>query len=139
VIARWLRHLPVALLVATALVQIGLARHAGLSPWLGGGFGMFSTTDTWSRRHLHLRARSPGVWREIDVPADAGPLLRRTLALPTRTHLRALAHAAALDLAGTREAITAIEVQVWAPRFDPDTLAPSSILLASLEVPLGAR
>jgi hypothetical protein len=138
VIARSLRYLPAALLVATALTQIRLARSAGLSPWLGGGFGMFSTTDTWSRRHLHLWARSPGVRREVDVPPELARLVRRALALPTPAHLRALALAAAGEATAMDEPIEAVDIEVWAPRFDRDTLAPSSVLLAALEVPLGA-
>jgi hypothetical protein len=120
-------------------MQIRLARSAGLSPWLGGGFGMFSTTDTWSRRHLHVWTRSPGVRREISVPPELGRLARRTLALPTPAHLRALALAAAGEAAATDEPIEALDIQVRAPRFDPDTLAPSSVLVAALEVPLGGR
>jgi len=48
-----LRAFPIILLIAVALHQIFLARSAALSPWSGGGFGMFSTLDHGSRRHLH--------------------------------------------------------------------------------------
>ncbi len=41
-----LRLLPPLCLIGVALVQLGLASAASLSPWLGGGFGMFSTTDS---------------------------------------------------------------------------------------------
>jgi hypothetical protein len=133
---RWLRDLPAVLLVAVACNQVWLAHVDGLSPWLGGGFGMFSTTDTWSRRHLHAWALYPGLRREVTIPPDAGRLVRRALALPTSTHLRALA--LALTEVAERDAgrPDAIELQVWAPRFDAMTLAPSSALLRSMEVPV---
>ena len=46
--------IPVALLLAVAAVQVTLARTAGLSPWKGGGFGMFSTTDDAGRRRVRV-------------------------------------------------------------------------------------
>ena len=42
---RWWWYLPAAVLIATAGRQIVLARTAHLTPWSGGGFGMFATTD----------------------------------------------------------------------------------------------
>jgi hypothetical protein len=133
---RWLRDLPAVLLVAVACSQLWLAHAEGLSPWLGGGFGMFSTTDTWSRRHLHAWALSPGVRREVEIPPEVARLVRRVLALPTPTHLRALARALAEIAEGEAGRPETVEVQVWAPRFDPETLAPSSVLLRSIEVPV---
>jgi hypothetical protein len=130
----WLRYLAPALLVAVACPQLWGARAAGLSPWLGGGFGMFSSTDSWARRHLHAWAVSPGVRREIDVPPAADRLARVTLALPTSARLRSLAVVLAADMARDVETV---ELQVWAPRFDPETLSPSSVLLRSIEVPVG--
>jgi len=131
-----LRYLPVALLVVTAVLQIILVYRAHLSPWLGGGFGMFSTTDMWTRRQRHVCARSPGVRREMSIPPQLGRMAREALALPTPAHLRRLALATAAELTDD-EPVKAIEVQIWAPRFDRETLAPSSTLLAALEVPRG--
>lgn len=44
--SRVLPFLPPLLLVAVALVQLGLAHTTSLSPWKMGGFGMFSTSDS---------------------------------------------------------------------------------------------
>jgi hypothetical protein len=46
----WPALLPVSLLVVVAGAQVTLATTAGLSPWKGGGFGMFATTDDAGRR-----------------------------------------------------------------------------------------
>jgi len=135
-------RLPAALLVAVALHQIWLARTADLNAWSGGGFGMFSTTDAWGRRHLHAWAIRPGVRREVEVPEDLRRLERRALALPDERRLRALALALAeLEADAEPEAgpPASIEIQVFASRYDPETLGPSGELLAGLSVPLGER
>ena len=131
-----LRYLAPALLVIVGCAQVWAAWTAGLSPWLGGGFGMFSTTDSWSRRHLHAWAISPGVRREIDVPPEAGRLARATLAFPTSARLRSLAGVLARDLGRD---VAAVQIQVWASRFERETLAPSSVLLRSIEVAVELR
>jgi hypothetical protein len=131
----WLRYLAPALLAAVAGAQLWTARATDLSPWLGGGFGMFSTTDSWGRRHLHVWAVSPGVRRELGVPPEAGRLARAALAQPTSARLRRLANRLARDVTLDVESVA---IQVWAPRFDPETLAPSSVLLRAVEVPVGS-
>ena len=136
----WLARLPPALLVAVALHQIGLARTADLSGWSGGGFGMFATTDAWGRRHLHAVAVRPGMRRELEVPDELRRLERRALALPDERRLRALAGALAeLERDAEPEAgpLEAIEIQVFATRYDVATLGPSGQRLAGLVVPVG--
>jgi hypothetical protein len=49
----WLdRWLVASLLVVVASVQLGLTSCAGLSPWKGGGFGMFAVIDAPATRVL---------------------------------------------------------------------------------------
>ena len=48
--ARLRATIPPALLALVACVQIGLARFTPLTPWKGGGFGMFATADGASNR-----------------------------------------------------------------------------------------
>jgi hypothetical protein len=138
-----LRALPALLLVAVALLQIWMVEKAGLSPWLGGGFGMFSTTDSWARRHLHAVALRPGLREELDVPDSLRTDVRRALALPSERHLRALARAleAIERESGDPDAapLEAIAIGVYRVRFDPATLAPSGEPIASLQVPAGAE
>ena len=43
-----------AVLCAVAAMQFGYARFATLSPWKGGGFGMFSTVDSPGARFLRI-------------------------------------------------------------------------------------
>lgn len=136
-----LAPLPAVLLVAVAGAQIALAHTASLSPWSGGGFGMFSSTDTWARRHLHAWAIRPGLRTELDVPEELAEEERRALALPDGPQLRALAaRLAAIEREqGDPDAapLEAVALQVWRVRYDAETLAPSGEMLAAVEIPAG--
>jgi hypothetical protein len=142
-LAARLRALPVWLLVAVACAQIVAAKTGTLSPWLGGGFGMFATLDSPARRHLHAVALRPGLRQELELPRSLERVVRRALGFPTPARLRALAreleaiesetgdpHAAPLE---------AISIEVYRVGFDRETLAPSGEPLASLRVPAGGE
>ena len=133
--ARWL---PSGLLVAVALLQIGLAHTAGLSPWSGGGFGMFSTTDAGQARHLHAFVIRPGIVREILVPAALEDPRKRALTLPSAGNLRALARELALLPSPDQGAASAVRIQVWRTRYGRRTLAPAGELVRALDVRLDA-
>ena len=132
----WLAYLPSTLLVAVALSQLVLAHSAALSPWAGGGFGMFSSTDAGARRHLHVFAIRPGLEIEVPPPRALGKLARRARVLPSDANLRALALEISALPSPDPGAPTSVRVEVWRTRFDPETLIPSSHMLRSLEVSL---
>jgi len=131
----WVR-LPALLLVAVALHQLWLTRHADLNAWSGGGFGMFSTIDGWGARHLHARALSPSILQEVAIPPELRDELRRTLALPSDERLAAFARALAPHVPRDLEAPESLRLDVFTRRYDPDTLAPGGVLVRSLELPL---
>jgi hypothetical protein len=128
--------LPIALLVVVATCQIALVQVAGLSPWSGGGFGMFSTLDHGSQRHLHAFLVRPGLRREVLPPASLVDAVKRALTLPTDARLHALAGALAEIPTPDHGDATAVQVQVWRTRFDSETLAPTSHILRDYVVPL---
>jgi hypothetical protein len=136
--ARRLRILPGALLILVASQQILLAHTSGLSAWSGGGFGMFSSTDAGATRHLHAFVLRPGIRREVRPPRSLAEQVRRTLTLPSDANLRALAAELADVPTPDHGPPTAVELQVWHTRFDPETLAPRSRILRAIEVPLGS-
>jgi hypothetical protein len=138
-LARRLRHLPVVLLVAVACVQVALSQTAGLTAWVGGGFGMFSTTDGWGRRHIHAWAVRPGLRRELPVGPELGRDLVRALALPDERGLRALAERLAALPSPDQGPLEAIELHVYGVRFDRETLAPAGVLLRSHTVRFDGR
>lgn len=79
-----------ALLVAVAVVHVGAVAWTDLTPWRGGGFGMFSTTDRPSMRVLRtVLETSDGTDVRVALPRETGS---RTLVLPSERVLRA--HAA---------------------------------------------
>jgi hypothetical protein len=122
--AQWL---PVLILVCVALNQQRLAHTAHLSPWSGGGFGMFSTTDAPTDRHLHVYALSPSLRRELSLPAALEEEGRRALSLPSERRLHKLAGEIRASL--KVPATTGIEIHVWATRYNPGDLRPGSYLL----------
>ncbi len=130
------RLVPALLLVVVATHQLYLSANVGLSPWSGGGFGMFSTTDAGATRHLHAFVIRPGIEREIRVPEALRDRERRALTLPSDANLRALASALAELPTPDHGLATGVRIQVWRTRFDPNTLAPISSIHRALVVPL---
>lgn len=83
------------LLCAVALNQLRLVHSASLSPWKGGGFGMFATVDSPGARFLRIDL----VGRDREIPVAVPESLRSRLqeirAIPTRERADALARALA--------------------------------------------
>lgn len=131
---RWVRFVPAFLLAVVAAHQFYLSATAGLSPWSGGGFGMFSTTDAGANRHLHAFVLRPGIEREVPVPEALRALEQRTLTLPSDANLRALALALADLPTPDHGDATGVRIQVWRTRFDPNTLVPVGAIHRALNV-----
>ena len=88
---RLLPYLPPLALAVVAGAQFALAHSAPLSPWKGGGFGMFSTQDQPRSRTLRLHLLTDeGAFVVMD---DRGPESLR--AWPRRVALREVAREAA--------------------------------------------
>jgi hypothetical protein len=111
---RLLRELPSALLVALACAQIGLAFGADLSPWKGGGFGMFATNDHGAFRSVRVFALAGGEARRVEIPPELRRRELRVRELPTARALRGLAEALAGDAPGAE----ALRAEVWLTEFD---------------------
>lgn len=84
-----LAYLPPAILAAVALNHIVLSRTSDLSPWKGGGFGMFATVDAPTRRFLAGHVTVDGRVLPIMLPSDdpAGDALTHALTLPSQRRL----------------------------------------------------
>ncbi len=66
---QWLRvALAPLMLCLVASRQIQTARTSDLSPWKGGGFGMFSTVDSPSARFVHAWLKTPHGEIPIEIP-----------------------------------------------------------------------
>jgi hypothetical protein len=120
-----------ALLVVLALVHVGLVYGKELTPWKGGGFGMFSTLDHEGWRVVRLLVEDGSGEEPVRVrlPPRLAADARRARILPDEAALRRLA-------AGVLEAhpeARAVHVRVLRTRFDRD-LRPHTQPLASLRV-----
>jgi hypothetical protein len=121
------RELPSIALVLLATAQIALALGAGLSPWKGGGFGMFATNDHGSFRSVRAFAIGAGGEERIVIPSDRIQQLFRVRELPNRRALRAFAR----SLATVVPDAAAIRVEVWRARFDAELHASYEKLAAA--------
>ena len=128
----WIPLLPALLLLTVALMQLELAVSHTLSPWKGGGFGMFSSTDRGHNRRLRAWVYGPERHEEVAIPA---PLVRHAtdaLVFPSPGRLEALAREIARSASFEDGRITQVRVAVWRREYDPETLEPSWVLLVEV-------
>jgi hypothetical protein len=81
---------PPALLCAVACVQIFLAMTKSLSPWKGGGFGMFSTVDSPDARFLRIYLINGDQETPVLVPDSLKTLGRKAQTIPSHELLTEL-------------------------------------------------
>lgn len=139
------------LLAAVALVQSVQVQRLDLSPWKGGGFGMFSTVDTPKARFLRLYLVIDRGEVPVPVPAELARPILEVQTLPTERRVDRLARqfAAAtwavpdlprIDLERVAEVSQSLaeELGPLAPGAGTPVIAPVPLLLyADEEVPAG--
>jgi hypothetical protein len=148
---RWLAFIAPIALTVIAIQQVVITRVERLTPWKGGGFGMFSTVD--SPGHRMTRAYLLIGGREVPVVLPRGDALERRLSQlkswPSDSRLEALATALAdrswrVDSGGTASPVddddapgsligAAVRLEVYRLYFHPDALEAERVLLASAE------
>lgn len=128
----WRSVVPVMLLLAVAATQVFLSQTAALSPWKGGGFGMFASTDGSAFRRVRIFVEADGRSEEIDLPASLEPAATRTSLFPSERRLRALADAVATRERRHDRPVTSVTVQVWATRFEDAPLQATEVQVRSL-------
>ena len=119
----WRAALPVGLLLAVATLQLTLARTAGLSPWKGGGFGMFSTTDDAGRRHVRVFVTAAERSEELAIPPSLQDLASRAAVLPTDAALSRLARGVVAREARYQRPVQSVRIETWRVEYAPRTLA----------------
>lgn len=129
---RFLTFLPVVLLVLVAVHQIILSRTDHLSPWKGGGFGMFSTTDGGASRHLRAWIETPSGATEVFPPPALRDAVSRVRELPAVTALERLARELAEHHANTAPEISSVRLELWRTTYDPESLTPRLQLLREI-------
>lgn len=79
------------LLCGVALLQIYNAHYHNLTPWKGGGFGMFSTVDSVSARYVHCYLIDGDTERAVSLPGFVSDDVRALRAAPNLTRMEQLA------------------------------------------------
>ncbi len=118
-IIRLLAYLVPALLIGVASWQQYLVRAHNLTPWKGGGFGMFSTNEGPGTRLLRAAITTSDGTFDVDIPSNLSRLARLAQAMPTEERLLALASAMARQQ-WTRAPASGPVMDVYGPRTVPE-------------------
>lgn len=128
---RVLNWLPVVLFLGMATCHLYLRYQHDLSPWLGAGFGMFSTTDSVSARQVVVYGLDAnGFGRELAIPEELSEEAKRVQALPSTVMLKRFVtklHAQRLEsdcyvISGC--VFDQYRIEIWRARYDKETLLP---------------
>lgn len=124
---------PSLLLCLIAATQMVLAPTTNLSPWKGGGFGMFASVDgtpfRWVRLYVYAAERS----EEIALPASLEDSAQRVAVWPHRRALERLARAVAAREQRRGRPVERVRVEVWRADVSP-TLDVSGRLVSDLTI-----
>jgi len=117
---------PPALLAAVAVLQIGLARTVHLTPWKGGGFGMFATLDHGAYRGVDVVVEGTGRSEALEIPPSLEAAAARAANCPSEWLLRNLARGVEARERRYEREVSRITLRAWRAEFDVDTLRPST-------------
>ena len=107
------RLVPPLLLFVVAVIQIALARTADLTPWKGGGFGMFATLDHGAYRGVDIVVDAPDRSEALEVPESLETAVARVVAYPADWLLRALAEGVAAREKRYQRPVSRVTLTVW--------------------------
>jgi hypothetical protein len=110
----------VAILLAVAAVQVVLVRSAGLTPWKGGGFGMFAAVDGGAVRSVRIVLEREGHKEELALPPSLEMDADRAAAFPRRFMLERLARRVVEREARHGRRVDTVTVEAWSATLEPD-------------------
>ena len=125
---RGIAAIPAVILLIVGCVQIGLTRTTDLSPWKGGGFGMFSTTDDGGRREVRAFVTAPERSEELALPASLEDLARRAAVQPGDRQLVRLARGIVERERRHGRPVETVRLECWRVTYAPGTLAATTVL-----------
>ena len=114
--------LPAALLMVVATTQVFLSKTAELSPWKGGGFGMFATTDGMAFRRVRIFVEADGRSEELEVAPSQEFSAARAQLFPSDRMLGGLARAVAGRERRYGRPVQIVRIEVWRTEFSPVSL-----------------
>ena len=116
------RFVPVILLIAVAMGQIVLVRAFDLTPWKGGGFGMFATLDHAAFRRVDIVVDAPDRSEALEVPPSLELIEARAASFPAPWLLTKLAEGVAARERRNGRTVARVTLTVWRTAFDRVTL-----------------
>ena len=126
---RYWTSVPAALLVAVALGQVALAHTTGLSPWKGGGFGMFASLDARPFRYVRVFVEAPERSEELAISASLEALAASAEIQPGDRQLERLARGVVARERRRQRPVVNGRIEVWRAEYAPGSLAPRVRLL----------
>ena len=129
----WRVYAPVLALIAVAVVQVVLTRTADLSPWKGGGFGMFASTDGVAFRRVRIVVEAPGRSEQLAIAPSLQAAADRAALLPSDRLLTKLAQAVAARERRHGSPVATVRIQVSRVEFGGDVLTGSERQLRTFD------
>jgi len=126
---RSLCRLPPVLLLLTFASQIVLVHTSALTPWKGGGFGMFSTLDHGAHRRVTVVVDAPDRSEAVAIAPSLEEAEARAANCPTDRLLTALAAGIAARERRYDRPVSSVTLTVWRTEFEPVTLRASDRML----------
>lgn len=114
----WRVWLPAVFLIAVAITQIILAKSADLSPWKGGGFGMFATIDGTAFRHTRILVEASERSEELEIARSQEILAARAQLFPSDSMFIRLAKAVATREQRYGRQVAIVRIEVWRAEFN---------------------
>ena len=114
--------LPSLVLTIVAFSQIALARTVGMTPWKGGGFGMFSTLDHGAFRGVDVIVEAADRSEAQEIPPSLEEIAARAATCPSEWLLRRLAEGVVARERRYERPVTRVKLTVWRTDFNPATL-----------------
>jgi hypothetical protein len=111
--------LPTVLLLSVASAQMILARTAQLSPWKGGGFGMFASVDGLPFRWVRLYVSAPDRSEELAVPRSLEDQAHRVATWPHERAMQGLARAVIAREQRHDRPVDQVRVEIWRAEVSP--------------------
>jgi hypothetical protein len=121
--------IPAALLLIIAAIQVYLAKTSYLTPWKGGGFGMFSTNDGNMFRSLRVFVFAPDRSEELLLKGNLEDLALKVQTFPNDSMLKKLATEVMKNQKKKNLPAVTIEIDVWRVDYDKGTIFPRAKIM----------
>jgi hypothetical protein len=115
----WRIWVPALLLIVVALCQMVLAKTTLLSPWKGGGFGMFSTIDGTTTRYFRVFVEAKDRSEELPIARSQEFAAGRAQLFPSDALLIAFARAIAARERRYNRPVTHVRLELWRAEYPP--------------------